>query len=359
MLAVNPKQRRIRIMKHYYHYRPENTGQSSVGRSERADNTSARRSFWRNAFKRLLPVIGILLLAFVIVLPGMYLYITRTALDNTDDRTNILILGVDEIAQLSDTILIASIRDNDEDSAEVALVSIPRDLYVDVPEFGGNKINAAYALGENNDYPGGGAGLTADTIENQFDTPIHYYAALDFEGFEQMINSVGGVTIDVETAIDDPHYPAPNYDGYDPFSIEAGTHHMDGETALKYVRSRKTTNDFDRAYRQQQVLLALRDRVFESGILPLNIPRVFNLVRVTETQLDSDMHRLEMLKLTYTLRNAETETIPRYVIDTSNLLTSSPSHGALVPRDGDFQEVQQFLEEVFTQQSVKEFKRQF
>lgn len=344
-------------VKQYYNYRPGDSGAvSNEPRSSRPAETGKHHP-WRRLLKRALLALVIVILVLAALLGGAYVYVTQTPIENTDGRTNIVILGVDEAAQLGDTILVASIRQRPQGPPEMAMVSIPRDLYVDVPGHGGHKINAAFALGENSD-SAAGAGLTVDTIEREFDLPIHYYAALDFKAFKKIVNAVGGVRIDVETAIDDPFYPAPGYDGYDPFHINTGTHHLDGERALKYARSRKTTNDFDRAYRQQQVVLAVRDKLLDSGISLTNVSRVPDLLRVVNAQVDSNMNQLEMLRLAYALRNVETDSVPQYVLDTTNFLTST-SGGRLVPRDGDFQEIQQFLDSIFTQESVSEFERRF
>lgn len=343
-------------MDHYYHYRPHKADQN--GNQKPKDQPTEDRRPPRRILKKVLIGLGILVLIAAVLLGGAYVYITQGSIRNTDGRTNILILGADEVAKLSDTIMIASVREKPDGSSETVLVSIPRDLYVDVPGHGGSKINAAYALGENNDYTGGGPGLTADTVESEFGIPIHYYASLDFQGFKEIIDAAGGVEVEVQTPINDPYYPASGYDGYDPFSIEKGTHTLDGETALKYARSRKTTNDFDRAYRQQQVVLALRDKVI-SPDGTRDYTKIRRVLRAFQVHVDTNFTRLEMLALAHKLRNMEGGNVPQYVIDTTNFLTSSPQHSALVPRSGDFEEIQQFLDSVFTQESVSEFKQQF
>lgn len=344
-------------MFHSYHYRPANTEGPDQPRGR--GRIQDERSFGRRVAKWVL--VGGLTSGVVLLLlaAGVYTYVTRAGIDNATGRTNIAILGVEETAQLSDAIMVLSIQDNPEGPSRAALVSIPRDLSVEIPEHGRHKINAAYSLGERTGYPGGGSGLTAATIEQEFDLPIHYHATLNFDGFKEIINTAGGVDVEVESAIDDPYYPAPGYDGYDPFSIQEGLQHMDGDTALKYARSRKTTNDFDRSHRQQQVLLALRDKLLGPHGYPENYLTTIRFLGVVDNHVDINATKLELATIVYKLRGVEVESIPRYVIDTSNFLTSPSGSSVLVPRTGNFEDIRRFLDDIFQQQSVEEFSRQF
>jgi LCP family protein required for cell wall assembly len=344
-------------MHQYYQYRPEDSGAVSNQPSSPTTADEPKHHPLRRFLVRLAIILVVVLVILAVLLGGVYAYVTQIPVANTDGRTNVVILGVDEAAQLSDTIMIASIRHGSGQPPEVAMVSVPRDLYLNVPQHGHHKINAAYALGENQDKANGGAELTTQTIEQQFELPVHYSAAIEFESFKEIINAVGGVTVDVETAIDDPYYPAPGNAGHEPFHIEAGKQHLDGERALKYARSRKTTNDFDRSYRQQQVMLAVRDKLLSGGA-PIDISRALNLYRAVGEHVDGNMSRVEMLRLAYTLRNVDTSGAGQYVLSSSNLLTST-SGGRLVPRSGDFQQLQDFLDNLFSEPQVEEFKPRF
>jgi LCP family protein required for cell wall assembly len=345
-------------MHQYYQYRPEDSGAVSKEPSPHTAADEEKHHPLRRFLVRLAVILVVVLVVLAILVGGAYAYVTQIPVANTDGRTNVVILGVDEAAQLSDTIMIASIRHGSGQTPEVAMVSVPRDLYLNVPQHGDHKINAAYALGENQDKASGGAELTTQTIEQQFELPVHYYAAIEFESFKEIINAVGGVTVDVETAIDDPYYPASGNAGHEPFHIEAGKQHLDGERALKYARSRKTTNDFDRSYRQQQVMLAVRDKLMGNDVAPIDISRALNLYRAVGEHVDGNMSRVEMLRLAYTLRNVDTSGAGQYVLSSSNLLTST-SGGRLVPRSGDFQELQEFLDNLFSEPQVEEFKPRF
>ncbi|HET7034327.1 MAG TPA: LCP family protein [Thermomicrobiaceae bacterium] len=179
---------------------------------------------------------------------------------NGKDRVNILLLGVDSTparrAQgeppLSDTMIVVSINPADK---TVGMLSIPRDLLVTIPNYGDDKINAAFSNGERSKLTG--PGLVTATIEYNFDIPISYFAEVDLAGFQQIVDTLGGVTIDVQAPLKDDEYPADNFN-YTRLLFHTGLQHMDGVTALHYARSRHDDNDFGRGNRQQQVLKALR-----------------------------------------------------------------------------------------------------
>lgn len=177
---------------------------------------------------------------------------------NEKDRVNILLLGVDrreadEIPR-SDTIIVMTI---DPLTKDVGMLSIPRDLLVTIPGYGQDKINAAYPLGSSSAVTG--PGLVRATIEYNFGIPIHYYAEVDFEGFVRIVDTLGGVVVDVPAPIKDDEYPSEDYN-YTRIYFAPGLQKMDGHTALRYVRTRHDDSDFARGYRQQQVLRALREQ---------------------------------------------------------------------------------------------------
>jgi LCP family protein required for cell wall assembly len=141
------------------------------------------------------------------------------------------------------------------------MLNIPRDLWVSIPGFEYGRINTAYPLGIAFDVPGGGPALAMQTIESLLGVPIDYYAIIDFYAFEQFIDELGGinVTVPAEIAVD------PIGKGNTVF-LEAKDYLLDGPTALAYARARHTEGgDFDRAQRQQQVILAIKDRIIDLG----------------------------------------------------------------------------------------------
>jgi len=268
-----------------------------------------------------------------------------------DGRINILLLGAGGAlhpgGNLTDTIQVVSIDPNNK---KIATLSIPRDLYVDLPEFKG-KINEVYSYGEANDAEtGGGAQFTKEIISKILDLPIHYYVKMDFDGFKKIVDEVGGIDINVPKVIDDPFYPAEDMIGYDPFYIETGQTHMDGSLALKYARSRETTSDFDRSARQQQILMALKDKLLSLGIMA-NPAKISGILDILSDHLRTDIELKDMQRLADILQGFDANNIITKVLDNSaeGPLTSY-SDGAyyLVTKTGDYKEIQKIVHEIFT-----------
>ncbi len=156
----------------------------------------------------------------------------------------------------------------------LSMLSIPRDLSVQIPDYNeNNRINAAHLLGDARDYPGGGPALAKKTVQYTLGIPIQYYVRVNFEGFQKLVDLVGGITINVEAPIHDEKFPDANY-GFMTVDIPAGVQKMDGVTALQYARVRHGSSDFHRARRQQQVLLAIKDKALSLDIPLTNIPSI-------------------------------------------------------------------------------------
>jgi LCP family protein required for cell wall assembly len=178
------------------------------------------------------------------------------------DHINILVLGVDTREsggdQNADVIMIARV---DFTTNDVRVVSIPRDLEVEVPGHGPSKINGAYNIGVKDDPENNVAGvmMMRDTIEYNFGVRIDEFVLVDFEGFENVIDAVGGITINVPERIEDDAYPTEDF-GTTTLVIEAGRQNMDGKTALAYARTRHQDSDDQRRERQMLVLRALLDK---------------------------------------------------------------------------------------------------
>lgn len=194
---------------------------------------------------------------------------------------NILLIGTDQrdldYVGRTDTIIVLAI---DSANNRAALISFPRDTYLPIPGVGYSRINTAYAYGEER-RAGGGLPLLISTIERNFGIPIERYVRIDFSGFEGVIDALGGVDV----VVDCPLYDELFYRFFQVYTLEPGTHRMNGQQALYYARSRKTTSDFDRSRRQQRVLLAVRDRVLDGNLLP-RIPALWLAMRdVVDTNL--------------------------------------------------------------------------
>lgn len=207
-------------------------------------------------------------------------------------HTNILLLGQGDAAHdgvdLTDTIMIASLDPHETKSA--ALLSLPRDLYfLETAKMGKGRINSLYRdykitlkrQGKNDEEASKEAMRElAHEIGKALQMDIHHIVKVDFIGFVQAVDAIGGIDIVVPSDLIDPEYPGPNYT-YETFSISAGAQHLDGETALKYARSRHSTSDFDRSARQQQILQAIADKVKTEGILtkPKQILHLLNIMQ--------------------------------------------------------------------------------
>ena len=195
---------------------------------------------------------------------------------NGTDPINILAMGVDQRLPgdktHSDTIIVIQL---DPGAHRVRMVSIPRDLAVTVPDYGMmSKINEGYYLG--------GPKFEAYTLEHGLGIPINYYAVLRFASFQRLIDALGGVNITVDQNIDDPAYPAIVGNGFSPFVISAGPHHMDGATALKYMRERHvyTNGDEMRVQHQQQLIDAIKGQLISVHTL-FHLPSIVSAVRAS------------------------------------------------------------------------------
>jgi len=269
------------------------------------------------------------------------------------ERVNVLLLGVDlrceeEGPTHSDTIIVATI---DPVSRSAALLSLPRDLWVEIPDFGVNRINQAYFLGQAYELPGGGPALAAETVEAFLGVPIDYYLAVDFKAFIDFVDMMGGVVVEVPERIEDPTYPDNCY-GYDPFAIDAGQQRLDGATALKYARTRATFGgDVDRAGRQQQVIMAVRDQATQLDTLPQLLLSAPQLWQSFQENVTTDMSLDQALQLANLVRNIPRENMRNIVLDYNYVYNDTTFDGqqVLVPlRD----EVRALRDELFAPPAV-------
>jgi len=243
-----------------------------------------------------------------------------------DGRFNMVFVGIDKAAGLTDSIQVISI---DTINKESTITSIPRDLYVTVPGYGRTKINAAYNIGESQK-AGSGSAVLKGVIGNILGTTITNYALIDFSGLEDLVNSLGGIDVNVPKAIYDPYFPADTGNGYAPFSISAGQHHMDGHTALDYARSRKTTSDFDRSARQQLIIEAIRTKALTAGVVT-NPITINNILQSLGKSFRTDM-QLDQIKTLINVYDSIPNTNKKdFTLDTTTqlgLLTSSSDTAA-------------------------------
>lgn len=271
----------------------------------------------------------------------------------SDDRINILLLGIGGAEHdgpyLSDTMILVSIKPS---TKKVSMISIPRDLLVEVPGYGWWKINNANSFGETQSKGNGGL-LSKEVVQNVFDVPVHYYVRVDFSGFEQMLDTLDGVKVDVEKSFTDYQYPTEDYK-YQIISFDAGPQTMDGDTALKYARSRHGNNgegsDFARSKRQQKLLQAFKQRVLSKDFL-LSPRKISALSKDLSEHLRTDMEPWEVVKLAQLLKEINTNEIINRVIDDSpgGYLYSNFVNSAYVlqPRGEDFSQIRTLAKNIF------------
>jgi LCP family protein required for cell wall assembly len=249
-------------------------------------------------------------------------------------RINVVLLGIDRRGASgwdtrTDTIIVLTI---DPAARTAGMLSIPRDLYLPIPGNGENRINSANVYGEWNNYPGGGPALVKRTIEANFGIPIDFYVMVDFQGFEKIIDTLGGIDINVPKTLHDTQYPDPRPGdpyGYTTVHFDPGWQQMDGERALIYARSRMSTSDFDRAQRQQQVLFAIRDKVLSQGLIT-NLTKSPQLVSTLLGMVKTDMSLDEMWRLAPLAREINLDNIESAVIDASMTVGYRTDTGAAV-----------------------------
>jgi LCP family protein required for cell wall assembly len=309
--------------------------------------------------------------------------------ETQEKKVNILLLGVGggmhEGPDLTDTIIFASI---DPQTKKVILVSLPRDLWA--PDINA-KINAVYTYADEKQ-KGSGLAVTKAYVSKLLGQQIDYAIKLDFAGFVKAVDEAGGLDINVENSFDDYEYPIANKESdpcglsedkiaslsgeiasgsasvseafpcrYEHLHFNKGLTKMDGETALKYVRSRhalgKEGSDFARSKRQEKVITAFKDKMFSAGTL-LNPVKVLNIVNTLQGSIETDIKESEyddFVKLAQSMKGAQ---VSSAIIDTGDsseertgLLTNPPisaeygNQWVLSPRlgNGKYDELQEYV----------------
>lgn len=225
-------------------------------------------------------------------LPTLDISLQLTPVTPLDDQktVNFLLIGSDKRPGGSfrtDTMVIVILLPKE---GQVSLISIPRDLWVYIPQWGNQRINTAYQHGELSNYPGGGPGLLKDTILYNLGINIDHTTMVEFNGFRHIIDTLGGIDVPVacpytDWRLIDPSYD-PNYeDNWWLYTVGPGMVHMDGDLSLWYARSRMRSSDFDRGRRQQELLRAIYGRVLSTGTIA-RVPALYNdLTTILETDI--------------------------------------------------------------------------
>ncbi len=247
-------------------------------------------------------------------------------------RFTILVVGLDRrpgetgLSYRTDTMMLVSI---DPAAQSLGILSIPRDLYVSVPGYSQlQRINTPMLLGEIQQ-SGYGPRLAMETVQYNLGIRVNDFLAVDFQAFIDLVDAIGGVTVTTDYTINDQYYPNMFY-GYDPFYLPAGTHQLDGQTALKFARTRHGDSDFERANRQQQVIYAVRDQILNLDMLPGLIIRAPTLLSSWEDNVYTNLSLDQIVRLAWYLKDIPSENIRTGVIDYNYTQPFTTTDGAAV-----------------------------
>lgn len=234
-----------------------------------------------------------------------------------NSRVTILLMGLDyrdwEAGEVprTDSMILLTI---DPMTSSAGMLSIPRDMWVNIPGYDYYKINQAYFFGELDQLPGGGPALAVKTVESFIGVPINYYAQIDFGAFVRVIDEIGGVKIDVPEKITiDPIGDSPKV------TLEPGRYTLNGELALAYARSRKGSTDFARAERQQQVILAVRDRILQFDQMPSLVTKAPKIYQEISSGLQTNLTFDQAFRLGLLAMELPAENIRKAVIGPSEV----------------------------------------
>lgn len=261
-------------------------------------------------------------------------------------RVNILVMGLDYRdwegggPARTDTMILFTL---DPVSRTAGMLSIPRDLWVQVPGFDYGKINTAYYLGELYQLDGGGPGLAMKTVEDLLGIQISYYAQVDFYAFEKLVNLIGGIDLEISEEISvDPLGPN------NTVVLQPGTQHVDGAVALAYARNRDTAgSDFDRSQRQQQVIMAIRDRVLNYGLLTETIQKAPQIYQELAAGVHTNLNLDEIVRLAWLASQISPDNIRKAAIG-PNEVTFSTSWDGLDILLPDTDAIRMLRDDVFT-----------
>ncbi|HVX48336.1 MAG TPA: LCP family protein [Candidatus Saccharimonadales bacterium] len=341
-----------------------------------------RGLFARKRIKRAIIIIVILIALTGLFVLGKFLYnahklfggsifgaFKTTHLRGEDrGRVNILLAGNSaddpghEGGTLTDSIMIVSL---DTRNHTAFLMSIPRDLWVDIPGGGHQKINAAYSVGQADNfsqagYPKGGMGLLEKVVESNFDVPIDYYALVNYSALRDSVNAVGGINFTVHS--DDPrglYDPSIDYKTNGPLvNLSNGTHKLNGEQARDLARARGDAygaygfgeSDFQRTQDQRELLISLKNKAFTPGVIA-NPAKLTSLFDAVGSNVKTDFKLPEVRRLYDLTKQVNSKNIKSLSLNDANgknLLTSyttADGESALIPAAGmdDFGDIQAFL----------------
>lgn len=285
---------------------------------------------------------------------------TKELKGENDERTNLLIMGMGgqghDGALLTDTVIILSYN---HETNETSMVSLPRDLLLKTSKNNYQKINYLYTFGENSKkYTG--LSYSKKIISENTDIPIHYGISIDFFGFEEIIDALGGINIYVENSFIDYNYPTEDYK-VQTIEFEKGYQHLDGKRALQFARSRHGIvtegngfegSDFARSKRQFQIIEAVKNKVLSFSTIT-NPNKVIKLFKILNKYIDTDIESWETIRFVEVLKSMDKDKVFNRILNDApgNLLRSATStiDGAfiLLPKNNDYTLLYRFFKNIF------------
>lgn len=247
-------------------------------------------------------------------------------------RFTMVLVGLDRrpgetgLAYRTDTMMLVSL---DPETDRIGVLSIPRDLYIQVPGYGTlYRVNSPMVLGETR-REGYGPELMMQSVQLNLGIRVHDYMAVDFQAFIDIVDAIGGVDVAIDYTINDSRYPSMNY-GYDPFYLPAGEHHLDGYDALRFARTRHGSSDIQRAERQQQVIYAIRDRILTLEMIPQLLVQAPAMWQSFSDNVYTGLSLEQIINLGLYVKDVPLDNITMNVIDYKYLQSHTTSEGAQV-----------------------------
>ena len=277
--------------------------------------------------------------------------------DGNQDPINFLVMGLDRRPRegttptRTDTMFVLTI---DPKTKVAGILGIPRDLWVEIPTRDGgsyfqSRINTAYETGELQGYSGGGAALAKKVIERNLGIKIDHYVVIDFQGFIQVIDDLGGIDLYVEEEIDDPYYSETELPGdYTPLHFDIGQQHMDGQTALDYSRTRFGSSDLDRIHRQQQVIFAAIDAALEQRLVSAS--NLVGMWKKYKGAITTDVNDIQAPGFATLAAQIDPANIRALSLGSATVPWTTPDGAAVLLPDKDL--VLQLVQAIFSDQQV-------
>jgi LCP family protein required for cell wall assembly len=271
----------------------------------------------------------------------------RSQPDRLTAPVSLLVLGTDGEHEASDETDALMLLYLDAEAQRAFLLSIPRDLYVEVPGHGRARAGSVYRLGQQ-DQTTGGLVLARETVSATLGLPAQHAALVRFESFIALIDAIGGVDVEVPHPIEDVTFPD-GAGGHDPLFISAGTQHFDGARALRYARTRVVpVPGFDRAFRQQQLILAAHDRMVRLGLLPDLIAQASTLWTAVADGIETDLSLRDVIDLALLMNGLTVDDVTTAALDECCTVehTTPAGNRVLLPQPDEIQAlIERLLEE--------------